>query len=187
MWKRNASAVVLILLILSMLTSFNVMPAKAFYYYNFTVTVAPESPTTHDEVNVIVCFETASISYITNFSELSQSGNDFSIIISIYIPEIILPVLGWEAETYHLGKLPADLYSFNVDVQVWESETGFLLESNSYDKTFTVTSTPIGGYSSLIRGNTTETPLSLYSAIVAILTVSLTMIKRKTRRSTKQS
>jgi len=43
---------------------------------------------------------------------------------------------------------------------------------------------PIGGYSFPIKEYTTK-PFTLYLAIVAILTASFTMIKRKTRRRTK--
>jgi len=45
---------------------------------------------------------------------------------------------------------------------------------------------PVGGYSLSIKDYTAETPLRLYLALVAILTVSFTMIKRKTYKRTKR-
>jgi len=177
------------LLILGMLTwAFNIRLVKAeTYYYDFGMTVTPESPTVYDEVNVIVGFSLSCINYIVNFSTLLQSGNDFFTIVDIYIPLICLPVACDRGETYHLGKLAAGSYLFNVDVQVWDNETGLLLELDSYRKSFAVTSIPVGGYSFPIKGNTTTMPSTLYLAIIAISTSVFAIIKRKTHRRTKQS
>ena len=135
--RRIASAITLILLIGILTLTSNVKIAKAAYYYNFTITVIPESPTPQNKVNVTVSLETACINYVVNFSTRSQSGNDFSITIDIYVPQIGLPMIGWEANTYNLGKLLADTYSFNAEVRVWD-HTGFLSELLYYGKSFTV-------------------------------------------------
>ena len=55
-------------------------------------------------------------------------------------------------------------------------------ETGSTTHKVTVISVPVGGYSYPIKGYTTDKPLTLYLALVAILTVSLTMIKRKKHR-----
>ena len=52
-------------------------------------------------------------------------------------------------------------------------------ETDSTTHKVTVISVPVGGYSFSIEGYTTEKPLTLYLALVAILTASFTLIKRK--------
>jgi len=136
---RRAASIVMVTLLLAgtLALAFNIQTAKAYYYYNFTITVIPESPTIQNKVNVTVSLETACINYVVNFSTRSQSGKHFSITIDIYVPQICLPAIGWAAETYNLGKLLADTYSFNAEVRVWEKET-ILVDSISYSKSFTV-------------------------------------------------
>jgi hypothetical protein len=58
-------------------------------------------------------------------------------------------------------------------------------ETDSITHKVTITVIPVGGYSLPIEGYTTTKPLTLYLALVAILTVSFTMIKSKKHRRTK--
>lgn len=103
---------------------FNVRPVKTdTFYYNFKITVTPQSSTTYDEVNVTVSFETASVSYIFIFSPLLQVDNDFFVRVDIYVPGIVIFVTGYVEETYPLAKLSEGTYTFNVDVRVWDYET----------------------------------------------------------------
>jgi len=50
----------------------------------------------------------------------------------------------------------------------------------------TVATIPVGGYSFPIKGYTTEKPLTLCLALIAILAASFTMIRRKTHKRTKR-
>ena len=145
MERKTVSGMLLSLLIIAMFgLAFSVRPVEAdIYYYGFTITVTPESPTPDDRVYVTVSFETASISYIVEFSPLSQVGNEFSVDININVPANVLPMIGYEEETYYLGKLSEGSYSFNANVRVWDLETGLLLDMASYSKSFTVTVYPI--------------------------------------------
>ena len=51
----------------------------------------------------------------------------------------------------------------------------------------TVATVPVGGYSFPIGGYTTAKPITPYLALIAILTIGFTAIKRKTQRRTKHS
>jgi PKD repeat protein len=55
-------------------------------------------------------------------------------------------------------------------------------ETDTITHEVTIIPAPVGGYSFPIKGHSTPKPLTLYLTLVAILTVSFTMIKRKTRR-----
>ena len=59
-------------------------------------------------------------------------------------------------------------------------------ETDSATHEVTVTTIPVGGYSLPIRGYTPEKPLTLYLALVAILTTVFTTIERKIHRRTKR-
>lgn len=143
MGKKSFSRLLLTAIFINLLTltMFNVGLVKAdTFYYNFKITVTPESPTTYDEVNVTVSFETASFSYVVIFSPLLQVDNDFFVTVNIYVPDVVVFVIGYVEETYPLGKLSEGTYTFNVNVQVWDYETGALLEQASYGKSFTIIS-----------------------------------------------
>lgn len=60
-------------------------------------------------------------------------------------------------------------------------------ETDITSREVTIISMPIGGYSLPIKGCTTTKSLTLYLTIVAILTVSFTMIRRKTHKRTEGS
>ncbi len=60
-------------------------------------------------------------------------------------------------------------------------------ETDATTHKVTITAVPVGGYSFQMKGYTTARPLTLYLAIVAILTTVFTTIKRKKHRRTKQS
>jgi len=55
-------------------------------------------------------------------------------------------------------------------------------ETDSVTHKVTTFSVPVGGYSVPIKGYTTEKPLTLYLALVAILTVSFTIAKRRKKQ-----
>jgi len=59
-------------------------------------------------------------------------------------------------------------------------------ETDSTTKKVTITAIPVGGYSFPIEGYTTSKPLTLYLTLVAIFAAVFTLIKCKTRRSSKQ-
>jgi len=135
---------ILLLSLLSLQLNFRVVSADS-YYFNFNVAVTPESPSTHDMVNVTVSFETNYIYAIpANFSSLSKNENNFSVTIEIYPIHGPFPVTGYEEETYNMENLTIGLYHFNVDVQVWSAPPDelfrILLESASYNQSFTVAS-----------------------------------------------
>jgi len=180
--KRTGLIVSLVLIAISTL-AFNIGMGKAgYYYYDCGIYVRPEYPTVVDEVNVTVGVSLPCINYVVNFSTLSQSGRDFFITVDIYVPWICLPVVCDRSEAYLLGKLPADSYSVNVDLRVWDYETGLLLEQDFYSESFSVTSISVGGYSSQIRGFTEGKPLTLYLTLVAVSTIAFTMANRKTHK-----
>lgn len=89
---------------------------------------------------------------------------------------------------YCLGRLPQGSYSFSATAY-WVLN-GTRQPFARIIKSFTVTSAPpppkpVGGYSLLIEGPPTTKPLTPYLALIAILTISFTAIKRKTARKTK--
>jgi len=55
-------------------------------------------------------------------------------------------------------------------------------ETDSTTHKVTIISVPVGGYSFPIKGYTTTEPLTLYIVLVAILTVSFTMVKRRKKQ-----
>jgi len=59
-------------------------------------------------------------------------------------------------------------------------------ESGSTTHEVTIVSVPVGGYSFPVEGYTTEEPLTLYLSLIAMLTVTFTMVKRKTHEGTKR-
>jgi len=58
-------------------------------------------------------------------------------------------------------------------------------ETDSTTHKVNITEPPVGGYSLPIKAYTTEKPLTLYLALVAILTLVFTVIKRKASKKTK--
>jgi len=58
-------------------------------------------------------------------------------------------------------------------------------ETDSTTRKVTIKPTPVGGYSLPIKGYTTQKPLTLYLALVAILTLVFSVIKRKASNKTK--
>jgi len=62
---------------------------------------------------------------------------------------------------------------------------GAIPETNSTSRRITVISIPVGGYSLPIEAHATEKPLSPYLALIAILAIGFTAIKRKTTRKTR--
>jgi hypothetical protein len=132
MLKTTFSGMMAALLLAGMLTlAFNIQAVEAYEYYNFKITVTPESPTTLDEINVTVSFDLASISMQATFGSISQVGNEFSVYIIIYVPECCLPALLHVEHTYSLGKLPAGSYSFTATMY-----------DNQYSESFTVSPPP---------------------------------------------
>jgi hypothetical protein len=67
---------------------------------------------------------------------------------------------------------------YTVTLTVWDSEGLWDREQ----KQIQVDPAVVGGYSFPIKGYTTEKPLTLYLAIVAILTVSFTIVKRRKKQ-----
>lgn len=59
-------------------------------------------------------------------------------------------------------------------------------ETDTISRKVTIISVPVGGYSLPIKGYAAEKPLTPYLALVAILTVVFTTIKRKTHKRTKR-
>jgi len=55
-------------------------------------------------------------------------------------------------------------------------------ETDSTTKKVTITAIPVGGYSIPIKGYTTDKPLTLYLTLVAILTASFTIAKRRKKQ-----
>jgi len=60
-------------------------------------------------------------------------------------------------------------------------------ETDTTSRKVTIISVPVGGYSVPIKGYSIEKPLTLYLALVAILTVAFTAIKRETHRRKKET
>lgn len=119
--------------------AFNIQRAEAEpYYYNFKITVAPEFPTTLDEVTVTVSFDLAYTNQEETFGPVSQIGNEFFVDIDIYVPQALLPEIRYTEHTYNLGKLPEGSYSFIARVTVSGYGSGF----EQYSKAFTVSSLP---------------------------------------------
>jgi len=115
--------------------AFRIQPVKAQqWYYNFEITVSPESPTTLDEINVTVGFEISNMNENVTFGSVSQTGNGFSVDIDIYVPLILLPTIIYVTQTYSLGKLPAGSYNFTAAVTV----SGFGFGFSQYSKSFEV-------------------------------------------------
>lgn len=141
--RRTVSRIVLTTLLLtSMLTVvLNIGLVKSeTYYYDFMIVVSPESPIICDEVDVTVVLAARYANLIVVFSPLLQSDEEFFVTVNVYAPEGLLPAPVCEDETYSLGRLPEDSYTFNVDVKEWRVETGMLVDEDSYSTVFTVTS-----------------------------------------------
>ena len=73
---------------------------------------------------------------------------------------------------------------YYVTLTVYAS--GATPETDSTTHKVTVRAIPVGGYSFPIKGYTTEKPLATYLGLLAILTISFTVIERKTCRRTKR-
>ena len=86
---------------------------------------------------------------------------------------------------------PTVYHSFSTSGNYYVTLTvyapGATPETDSTTKKVTITAIPVGGYSFLIKGYTTSKPLTLCLALLAVLTVSFAMIKRKTLGRTKRS
>jgi len=86
--------------------------------------------------------------------------------------------------------IPIVYHSFsspgNYDVNLIVSAPGAKPDTDSITHQVTIDSEMIGGYSFPTKSNATKTPLTLYLAIVAILTTVFTTIKRKKYKETKQ-
>jgi len=132
--RKNLSGLMLIMLLVGVLIlAFSIQTGMAEqYYYNFRITMIPEISTTLDEINVTVSFEIANINQKVTFSPVSQIGNGFFVDIDIYIPQIVLPTIGYAEHTYSLGKLPAGSYSFTATVTVSGYGSGFAKHSESF-------------------------------------------------------
>jgi len=81
-------------------------------------------------------------------------------------------------------------HSFNTAGNYYVTLTvyapGAIPETDSITHKVTVASVPVGGYSFPIDVNAIAKPLALSLALVTIVAIALTLIKRKTRRSSKQ-
>src|SRR3972149_203734 len=118
--RKNLSGLMLIMLLVDMLIlASSIQPCKSeHYYYNFEISIMPEFPTMLDEINVTIIFDTANINQKVTFEPVSQIGNGFFVDIDIYIPQILLPTIGYAEHTYNLGKLPTGSYSFTATVKI---------------------------------------------------------------------
>lgn len=136
MFKRLVFRIMLTILLMNVLVlTIKVLPLKAeSYYYNFKITVTPESPTTSDEITVTVSLDIANINQNVTFGQVSQVGNEFLVDVDIHVPQIVLPMIRYVNHTYNLGKLPAGSYSFKAVVTVSGYGSGF----ERYNKSFTV-------------------------------------------------
>lgn len=72
---------------------------------------------------------------------------------------------------------------YYVTLTVYAS--GATPETDTITRKVTIISAPIGGHSLPIKGCTAEKPLTLYFALIAILTASFIMIKRKIHKRIK--
>jgi parallel beta-helix repeat protein len=78
---------------------------------------------------------------------------------------------------YHSFQSPGIYY---VTLTVYAP--GATPETDSTTHKVTITAIPVGGYSIPIKGYTTEKPLTLYLALIAILTASFTIVKRRKKQ-----
>jgi hypothetical protein len=112
---------------------------------------------------------------VSNWGTPNIDANNISVDAEIWRYEgVSLPVVIIGRHSYTLGRLLAGEYLFIF--KAWESPVKNI--------TFTVTK-PVGGYSFMIEGPPTTKPLTPYLAIIAILTISFTAIKRKRTGKTK--
>ncbi len=133
--RKAVSGIMLTLISMGLLgLAFNTRLVAAAYYYNLDITVIPESPTDSDLIEIKVSFDAASISYGVTFGSLSQVDNQFYVGIIIDVPQISLWMIGYAEKAYHLGTLPVDTYSFNVNITV----TGYGWGNYHHSKTFSV-------------------------------------------------
>ncbi len=106
-------SVLLLLTVFQML----IIPVRA-PFFDSDVTVIPSSPSEVDKVNVTVVFHFTSSPPGAGFGNPTQVGNTFSVNVTVY--DTIgyrLHVLHDDEHTYHLGKLQAGSYQFNVYVE----------------------------------------------------------------------
>jgi len=178
------------LLLIGMLTfAFNINPVKAgMDGFTPQVTVSPEHPSTEDNVSVTVIFTFyTSPPYVEEFGSLTHVSNTFSTNTTIYVPypgEIVTDHVSTRVTVYSLGKLSEGSYQFQVYVtQMHYNSTCYLAASAFFNVTLAVN--PVGGYSFATEGYSTVEPPTFYLALIAILAVSITAIKRKTSRKTK--
>jgi hypothetical protein len=133
---KAVSGIMLTLLLTSILVlAFSAKLVAQTFYYNFEITITPESPTVLDPMEVTISFDKASISDMVTFGPLSRMGNQFLVNVTIDVPQYRLGAIGYAEETYFLEKLPAGIYSFNVTVSI----TGWGHGLYHHSKSFSVT------------------------------------------------
>jgi len=146
--RKVVSEIMLTLLVIGMLTlAFNVRPVKAkTTYYDLTITVTPEYPTTEDEISVTVYLELPSTRYVAGSFPpegfIHPHENKFDVTITMYTvpPDIIfLPVIVPHTFSYDLGKLPAGSYQFTLRLsgvielgEIWSYSYVIAVESRPF-------------------------------------------------------
>jgi parallel beta-helix repeat protein len=132
MKRKVVLRIILTLLLTSILVlAFNAKSVAETYYYNFDIAIIPESPTTSDEIEVKISFELAG-SYNVTFGPLNQTGNQFSVDIIIYVPEVYLTVIVPVEKTYNLGRLPEGTYVFDATVTITGYGSGYGYHTKSF-------------------------------------------------------
>jgi len=96
------------------------------------VEINPENPTELDEVNVSVSFYFCTDPpCVVDFGSVVRNGDAFSVNITILVPkdnELVLQILHVDNSTYHLGRLDAGNYTFEVYVKTVHGSEQFWLE-----------------------------------------------------------
>jgi len=126
---------------------------------------------------------TASISPTSASILIGQSVTFTSIVSDGYTPYTYqwylngAPVSGATSNTWTFTPSTSGIYYVYLKVTDAIGNT-----TQSETARITVAAVPVGGYSFPIKGYTTEKPLTLYLALVAILTVSFTIAKRRKKQ-----
>jgi len=129
----------------------------------------------------------ASISPLSQSINLGQSVTFTSTVSGGYTPYSYQwylngnPVSGATSDTWTFTPIASGIYYIRLIVTDAKANT-----AQSDLARITVATVPVGGYSTPIQGHTTDKPLTLYLALVAMLTVSFTMRKRKTHGRKKE-
>jgi len=123
------------MIFLSISFGISIAPIKelgAFHSWSSAVVVAPSYPIIADEVNVTITFFFRSMPPYTTFGNLTRAGNTFSVSVTIYDHDLVCWMLHEDEFTYHLGKLPAGSYQFDVYVEYYYEDyfMGYGLEKN---------------------------------------------------------